>query len=106
MPTLFLESLKCVKQQEFPGNDEVYILVNGDPVWDTSAMKTGQLEQITGVAPIQFEPRAEIKLFERDGADPDDLLGVNFVSDSPLGKQKLTFLDGSASYVLWVDVRA
>jgi len=92
MPTLVLKSLICSQQQESPGNDEPYIVVNGQTVWETSAMKSKQRKDIDVSVP--FETQAEIKLFEKDGVDPDDLFGVQVVSDSPLGERNLSFMDG------------
>jgi hypothetical protein len=101
MPILTLISLKCVKQQEI-GNDEAYIVVNGTKVWGPKDMDAGQTRPIN--VDRLFRYRAEIKLYDKDGLDPDDFLGKHEVTEAEVGERELTFDESGAIYKLWVAV--
>ena len=86
MATLYLNSIKCYEQEDHWGDDDAYIRVNGRKVWGTKKMDDGQTRQIN--KSVGFDSKAEIVLWEKDDADPDDKLGVQTLRQDDLGERR------------------
>ena len=118
MPKLKLLSLICyatddageVDENIFDTDieDEPYILVDKKRVWGVKLMKTNDVEDLSGVEPIQFTDKVSVELWDRDAEyfPADDRLGKFAVKASlaGLGEQTHRFKRRSAMYTLTYEV--
>lgn len=71
-----LGTLHCVETEDYIGDDDVYLRVEGEEVFD-GKMNDGD-EQKVGGEPIQFTGRVKVSLHEKD-VEGDDLLGEHLL---------------------------
>lgn len=80
---LRLVAIHCSDTEDWTGDDEAYLRVDGRRVWQQN-MGDGENVDLTGLPPIRFEHRARVELFDEDtGAlgDADDHLGTLYVHE-------------------------
>ena len=102
MPICRVLRITCHKQEDWTGDDDAYIKINGENFWGPKSMDTGQTREIR--RDYQFLHRAKIALYEQDDLDPDDFLGVQVITREDIGKgeQELPFKEDGANYSIWV----
>jgi hypothetical protein len=105
MATLTLKRLQCLEQEDWTGDDDIEIVVNGRAVW-RNAMDTNQTRNLGDIA-VEFTGTAQVKLMEKDW-EGDDNLGNLTVSDgySAAAERVATFTGDDAHYKLWFTVNA
>ncbi|MEU5212769.1 hypothetical protein [Streptomyces sp. NPDC020742] len=87
--------LECIKQEDWNGKDDIYITINGKRVYST---RIGEDGTRTIDKTYRFEGDvAEVRMYESDDADADDLLGEQVPL---LGYNELKFREDGAHYVL------
>lgn len=100
-----LTSLHCVSTEDNTGSDEVYLLRNGDKVWN-GELNDGQGADLKHLGLFEFgNGEVRLELWDEDvgGLDNDDKLGeVTFTTASPTGSNNHTFGEsgGDVEYVL------
>lgn len=103
MPYLKLLELRC-NETEDTGADEAYITVDGEKVWATKGISSGQNASLRGVEPIYFDEEVEVALWDEDTGlfDSDDSIGKFTVSADLAGEdeQEHNFTEDSADYLL------
>lgn len=103
MARLKLLDLRCMKSQE-SGGDEPYLVVNGDKVWKSDEMNSGDMVSLRSLDLIEFEGNIKIELMEKDSGifNKDDKMGSCVVRESGLGKDELDceFDEDGAQYML------
>ena len=99
---LRLISLRCLSTEDNAGPDEAYIMADGRKVWGRQDINDGQTADLRQVAPIRFEQRVKLELWDYDWPDADDWLGDVIISVDQAGRGELTatFTEDGASYVL------
>lgn len=104
MPILRVLSIRCHEQEDWTGDDDPYIRINGIDFWGPKSMDTGQTRIIN--KSHSFSHRAIIKLYEQDDVDPDDYLGEQIVTRNHIGRGEieLPFKEDDANYSIWVEV--
>ena len=77
---LRLVSLKCNDAQE--SVDQPYLMVNGATVWGPTRMRTRQIQDLSGLDPIDFSRtrNAQIMLWEHDPARSDHI-GTHVINE-------------------------
>ena len=83
MATLTLKKLKCFKQEDWTGDDDIQIVVHAPSrkvVWN-KAMDTNQTRDLGNIKK-EFSGSARIQLMEVDWPDGDDDLGSVTVKES------------------------
>ena len=103
MPWLKLNRITCHKQEDWTGDDDPYIKVNGRHVWGPRSMDTGQTREIHHQVP--FSRRASVALYERDVWDGDDHLGTHTITRQHIGigEQAYSFAEDGANYTIWIE---
>lgn len=86
---IYLSSIKCNTQEDWR-QDEVTLEINGKRVW-TEFMDSG--DKVTIHDYVSIGSKATIKLVEKDGPDPDDVLGKHTVRKK--GSGVLSFTKGA-----------
>jgi hypothetical protein len=102
MSILRINAIRCIEQEDFWGDDDTFIVVNGQRVWGPQPMDEGQTRTIN--AEFAFNRSVEIKLFEVDDLDPDDFLGQVELRATDEGEHHLKFTEDDADYSLWVTI--
>lgn len=69
--TLKLESIQSIDQDDEVDVDELYLKIAGKKI-PIHNMRTGDVKSLRHVAPIRFENKVEIQLWDRDFPDDDD----------------------------------
>ncbi len=100
MATLRLISLQCNRQEDYTGDDDIYIKINGGEKFWKGRFDDGQSRNIN--KEFSFVSRADIRLYEYDKYDPDDYLGAHVVTgdEAGQGEKKVNFSASGASYDL------
>ena len=105
MAKLHLMSLVCHNTEDDSGPDDARLVVQGVTRWKRR-MNDGEAVNLEEtVAPIEFEKRVRIDLFDDDQLDPDDHLGTTYAFAEQAGKGEFehTFLyDWLFSYAKYV----
>ena len=101
MPICRVLRITCHKQEDWTGDDDAYITINGENFWGPKSMDTNQTREIR--RDYQFRRRAKIVLYE-DDLDSDDCLGEQVITRADIGKgeQELPFKEDGANYSIWV----
>ncbi|MFI2186438.1 hypothetical protein [Streptomyces sioyaensis] len=87
--------LECVKQEDWNGQDDIYITINGKHVYSTR-MSEGDKHSIN--RSFRFDGDvARVRMYESDSADDDDLLGEQIPL---LGYGEMKFREDDAYYTL------
>jgi hypothetical protein len=104
MPVLRLISIKCIRQEDWTGDDSAYLVVNGTKVWGRESMDDDQTRLIN--KDVLFNRRASLKLMEHDWPDNDDFLGEHLLTraDIDKGEQEIKFTEDDADYTVWLEV--
>ena len=102
MPICRLIRITCHEQEDWTGDDEPYIKINGKVVWGPKDMRKGETREI--YRDYQFNHRARVALYERDDWDPDDFLGEHVITraDIDKGEQAFSFMEDGANYTIWI----
>jgi hypothetical protein len=101
MPTLHIKTLKCNRQEDWTGDDDIFIRVDGNRhnmgKFDDDESKKYNDKNFSFVSEIVIE------LWERDTTDPNDKIGTRKItaSDAGLGKKEVNFSGSGASYDMW-----
>lgn len=100
MATLRLLSLRCNRQEDWTGDDDIYIEINNSGKFWRDRFDDSQSRSIN--KDFSFDSRAEIRLYEYDKHDPDDYLGSHVATgdESGQGEKKVNFSASGASYDL------
>jgi len=100
MAILRLISLRCNRQEDFTGDDDIYIEINNSGEFWKGRFDDSQSRIIN--KDFSFESRADIRLYEYDKYDPDDSLGSYVVTgdEAGQGEKKVNFSASGASYDL------
>lgn len=95
-----LGTLHCVETEDYIGNDDVYLRVEGEEVFE-GEMNDGDKEEVGG-DPVQFTGRVKISLHEKD-VEGDDLLGEHLLEP---GRDEgiLEFSEDDAKYRLSYEI--
>jgi hypothetical protein len=105
MATLNIVTLFCLKTEDL-GDDEAYLVVNGNLLCGPRKMRVGQTWFIN--KQVKFTNSLEIKLFDRDSGafDSDDYLGTITVTSAlkDQGEQIGSFRKDGANYNLYYNV--
>lgn len=109
MATLTLKKLKCFKQEDWTGDDDIQIVVHTSSrkvVWN-KAIDTNQTCDL-GNLKEEFSGSARIQLMEVDWPDGDDDLGSVTVKESDAAAVDIEgkFTQDDANYTLWYRVSA
>ncbi|TJZ44583.1 hypothetical protein FCH28_30105 [Streptomyces piniterrae] len=88
--------LECVKQEDWNGEDDIYITINGDQVYSTSISEDDNKRDIDQTFTYQGDV-ATVRMYEYDSTDDDDLLGEQIVLGD-YGEMKFT--EDDAYYTL------
>lgn len=103
MARLKLLDLRCIKSQE-SGGDEPYLLVDGEKVWKSEEMNSGEFVSLRSLDLIHFEDKIKVELMEKDSGmfNRDDKLGACMIRETGLGKDELDceFDEDGAHYML------
>jgi hypothetical protein len=103
MAKLKLLELRC-RETEDSGGDEAYLTVNGNKVWATEGISSGETASLRSVPIINFDKKAVIALWDQDSGlfDSDDNLGKFVVSDKEAGQDErdFNFKKDGADYLL------
>ena len=101
MPILRLIALRCNRQEDWTGDDDTYITINGTKFWGPKKFDDRQSRTIN--KDHQFANRAEVRLYEYDTDSDDDFLGSHEVlrDEAGGGEKKINFSNSGASYDLW-----
>jgi hypothetical protein len=111
MPFIQFVSLKCIELDDdseysaydTPDVDEPYLLVDGNKVW-SGRMVEEEVEDLSGVKPVEFNERICVELWEKDPGlfGEDDLLGKLFIEPSSTSSGTITedLTSGTTKYVL------
>ena len=101
MPICRVLRITCHEQEDWTGDDDAYITINGENFWGPKSMDTGQTREIR--RDYQFRRRAKIVLYE-DDLDSDDCLGEQVITraDVGSGEQDLPFREDGANYTIRV----
>ena len=104
MPWLKLGSITCHKQEDWTGDDDPYVKVNGRRVWGPKSMDVGQTREINHW--VGFSRRAHVVLYECDSWDGDDHLGAHTLTREHIGigEQEYAFSEDGANYTIWIEV--
>ncbi|UZJ32723.1 hypothetical protein [Streptomyces endophytica] len=87
--------LECVKQEDWNGKDDIYLTINGKKVYSA---RIGEDDKITINKTFHYDGDvAEVRMYESDDADDDDLLGEQ-VPIHDFGEMKFT--EDDAYYTL------
>ena len=119
LPKLKFVSLKCHRTDDTSKSDdasfdmgiedEPYLLANHKRVWGVKRMKSGDLEDLSGVEPITFDEKISVELWDKDpGYYPaDDQIGRLNVqaSQAGLGEMIHEFKRKNAYYTLTYKVK-
>lgn len=106
MATLRLIAMHCTRQEDWTGDDDIFIEINNQKFW-SDRFDDGQSRTIN--KDFSFVSRAEIKVYEYDTTDDNDFLGsteVNLNADMVGVEKKVNFSNMGASYDLWFIVYA
>ena len=107
MANLIITSLKCVKQQDTFGRDEVYIYIDGHR---SGPYRLGKNEHVDGgIRPAYpFDKTANIVLIESDSGSNADNLGSHKVDPNVVGTGFKAYFHGlnGAAYHMTYDVTA
>lgn len=100
MATLKLVSLRCNRQEDLTGDDDIYIEINNSGEFWKGRFDDSQSRGIN--KDFSFDSRADIRLYEYDKYDPDDYLGsyVATADEAGQGEKKVNFSASGASYDL------
>lgn len=100
MTTLTLLSLRCNRQEDLTGDDDIYIEINNSGEFWKGRFDDSQSRSIN--KDFIFDSRADIRLYEYDKYDPDDSLGsyVATGDEAGQGEKKVNFSASGASYDL------
>ena len=95
-------SLRCLTTEDNSGPDEAYLIADGRKIWGRQDINNGQTADLRQVAPIRFEQRVKLELWDYDWPDSDDWLGDVVITADQAGRGELTvtFTEDGASYVL------
>ena len=97
---LELISIHCIKTEGQVFNDNIYIKVNGDKVWQ-STMAAGQKKSLRNVGSKSFKGTIKIEVWDDDTFDPDDHIGTFEAELIDIGKERTQPLKyGTADYKL------
>lgn len=93
MAVLRIVAIKCDKQDDYWGDDNVYIFVNGKRLWGPTFMD-GDGRFVPVNRDFVFKRTARIELFDQDanydnGGGDDDRLGILTVSASDVGEHRV-----------------
>jgi uncharacterized tellurite resistance protein B-like protein len=105
MARLRLLDIRCVKQQEF-GGDQPYLMIRKNKVWSHKDMKSGMTVSLRSLQPISFSDTLDVSLLEHDRIGRDDVLGGGAITSDLAGKgeQQLDFKDKGHHYQLVYEV--
>jgi hypothetical protein len=105
MVKLKLLDLRCVKNQEF-GGDEPYLKVRNNKVWSSNDMKSGAVISLRSLPPYSFTDHIDVSLWEKDFSD--DCLGTATITADACnqGQQEINFTEEGAHYQLIYEVIA
>ena len=98
--------MKCNEQEDWTGDDDIYIDINSQRVWSARFDKE---QSRTINKDFSFVSRAEIRVYEHDTDSPDDYLGSTVVTlnaDMINKEIKVNYSNMGASYDLWFMVYA
>lgn len=87
--------LECVKQEDWNGEDDIYITINGKRVYSARIGEGGK-HNINQSFRYKGDV-ARVRLYESDSADGDDLLGEQIPH---LGNYEMKFTEDDAYYTL------
>jgi hypothetical protein len=101
MPTLHIKTLKCHRQEDWTGDDDVFILVDGSR-HDMGRFDDDESKDYNDKS-FNFVSEIVIELWEHDKYDPNDRIGAEAITsaDTGLGKKKVNFSGSGASYDMW-----
>lgn len=119
MPELKFISLKCHRTDDTSEaddnlfdmtiEDEPYLLADHKRVWGVRRMKSGDLEDLSGVEPIKFNERISVELWDKDAGffPADDQIGRLTVHAhlAGIGELKHEFKRKNAKYTLTYKVK-
>ncbi|MFG2832510.1 hypothetical protein [Streptomyces sp. NPDC048434] len=87
--------LECVKQEDWNGNDDIYITINGKQVYSTEIGEDGKRSINKS---FRYEGDvARVRMYESDSLDDDDFLGEQIPL---LGYGEMKFRQDGAYYTL------
>jgi hypothetical protein len=97
MAILRIISVRCNRQEDWTGDDDIYVTLNGVKV-QLGAYDDGQTREIN--KDKAFVSRVEMRFYEYDAADSDDYLGAHSVTRDAVGQgeQIVNFSAYGASY--------
>ena len=89
MATLRLLSLQCNRQEDYTGDDDIYIKINNGEKFYKGRFDDGQSRTIN--KDFDFVSQADVRLYEYDKYDPDDFLGSHVIEKDEQGQGEKTF---------------
>jgi hypothetical protein len=101
MPTLHIKTLKCNRQEDWIGDDDIFIRVDGRRI------NMGKFDDDDSInynnKNYSFVSEIVIELWEHDTTDPNDKLGTEKITaaDAGQGRKKVNFSGSGASYDMW-----
>ncbi|MFE0186399.1 hypothetical protein [Streptomyces sp. NPDC058989] len=89
-------TLECVEQEDWNGADDIYLTINGGRSVYSTSIEKGEKRHINKSFHFAGDV-AEVRMYESDDADADDLLGEQVPL---LGYGEMKFREDGAHYTL------
>src|SRR5262245_22574365 len=103
MATIRIDALKCIREQDFSGDDEPFIYIAGQQVWEG---KMGRGDTRYPNVSRTFRDSVSVELKEKNGSNSYKSLGKWTIESTPTasGNAPLTATSSGYHYEVYYDV--